>query len=611
MLVSITNNILLIQCDYCNITFEKTKTQYNRSHKSNVSNKDACKEHKYDLIKENNLIKYGVTSTGQLKENIEKRKQTCVEKYGTNNPMQNKEIQDKAKKTNIEKYGVENPSQNKEIKEKRNNSNIKKYGVKSTLLVKEFKDKGKETMNEKYGVEYPAQNKEIQEKMIKGIIKAYSQNGKEIQAKKEQTSLKNFGTSHPMQNKNIIEQRKQTCIEKYGVIAPILNQEVIDKRKETCKQKFNNDYYSGSEEDKINKYNLFSEYLLKRNCILLTTQKEFSLREINKGFDIEVECTICHNKFIQHCSTSYSQNPIFPRCINCYPYNDSYEEKSMYDYICQIYNGIVIRNDISILEGKEIDILLPELNIGFEYNGCFWHSEINGNKKKQYHVNKQILAKEKSIDLFFIYDFEWKSKTEIVKSIINSKIIKQQSYFARKCQIKIVPMEIAKDFYDKNHIQGGQVITRKTINMGLWHNNILVCLISIDKSRYNKKYEYEILRYSNLINYRVVGGFSRLLSYFEKVYNPKSIITYSDCRLFHNNSSVYEKAGFIYKKTTDPNYFYIKNGEYKGSRYMYQKYKLNKLLVNFDSKLSEWENMINNGYDRIWDCGNRVYIKQY
>jgi hypothetical protein len=39
----------------------------------------------------------------------------------------------------------------------------------------------------------------------------------------------------------------------------------------------------------------------------------------------------------------------------------------------------------------------------------------------------------------------------------------------------------------------------------------------------------------------------------------------------------------------------------------YQKHKLDKILSNFDPKLTEWENMQNAGYDRVWDCGNYVF----
>ena len=55
----------------------------------------------------------------------------------------------------------------------------------------------------------------------------------------------------------------------------------------------------------------------------------------------------------------------------------------------------------------------------------------------------------------------------------------------------------------------------------------------------------------------------------------------------------------------------IQNGQYVGSRYKFQKHKLKHILNVFDESLTEWENMINNGYDRVWDCGNRVFVKEY
>ena len=40
-----------------------------------------------------------------------------------------------------------------------------------------------------------------------------------------------------------------------------------------------------------------------------------------------------------------------------------------------------------------------------------------------------------------------------------------------------------------------------------------------------------------------------------------------------------------------------------------KKQLINKLLDVFDSNLSEYNNMINNGWKRVWDCGNAKYIK--
>ncbi len=131
--------------------------------------------------------------------------------------------------------------------------------------------------------------------------------------------------------------------------------------------------------------------------------------------------------------------------------------------------------------------------------------------------------------------------------------------------------------------------------------------MSFGKSRYSKKYEWELIRFCNKLNYNVVGGASRLFKHFIKTYDPNNIISYCDIRVF--TGELYEKLGFSYSHTSKPDYFYFKKPNYTlYSREMFQKHKLKNLLEIYDETLTEKENMFNNGYRRIWDCGNKVYI---
>ena len=161
---------------------------------------------------------------------------------------------------------------------------------------------------------------------------------------------------------------------------------------------------------------------------------------------------------------------------------------------------------------------------------------------------------------------------------------------------------IAKSFLFNNHLQG-EINGRKYI--GLFYDKELVSLLIMGKSRFNKKYEWEILRFCNKLNTTVLGGLSKLLKYFERKYNPKSIITYVDAR--YGIGTGYEKCGFKSLGMSSPSYYYIKDYIQLESRFKYQKHKLSKILKKFDPTLTEWENMQLNGYDRIWDCGNYVY----
>ncbi|MBR4315953.1 MAG: hypothetical protein IKP65_03150, partial [Alphaproteobacteria bacterium] len=56
-----------------------------------------------------------------------------------------------------------------------------------------------------------------------------------------------------------------------------------------------------------------------------------------------------------------------------------------------------------------------------------------------------------------------------------------------------------------------------------------------------KNYDYELIRFASKIGYQVIGGASKLLSYFRKQYKG-SIISYADRR--YSNGKLYEAIGF-------------------------------------------------------------------
>ena len=58
------------------------------------------------------------------------------------------------------------------------------------------------------------------------------------------------------------------------------------------------------------------------------------------------------------------------------------------------------------LNGKEIDIYIPSLKLGIEYNGLYWHSEVNG-KDKNYHFNKLNDCNKQGVNLIQIFEDEW------------------------------------------------------------------------------------------------------------------------------------------------------------------------------------------------------------
>ena len=138
-----------------------------------------------------------------------------------------------------------------------------------------------------------------------------------------------------------------------------------------------------------------------------------------------------------------------------------------------------------------------------------------------------------------------------------------------------------------------------------WNDNDLVAIASFGKSRF-KDGEYELYRYVQKSGTVVIGGLKRLCTAYMKSNNIHRIITYCDLTLFNGNG--YTKSGFTYLRDTPPNYFYFQPSKIElHSRIKFQKHKLNKLLTNFDSSLTEVENMHANGWLRIFDCGNKLF----
>ena len=267
---------------------------------------------------------------------------------------------------------------------------------------------------------------------------------------------------------------------------------------------------------------------------------------------------------------------------------------------CKRFYPNLIESDTSVLGDRTIDILIPEVNFGIIYAGLYTHSDLKG-KDCRYFSKLTSDANEKNIRIIHIYEDEWRDKRKIIESIICARINKvKYKIYARKCEIANVHKDIAKEFMFQNHIQKYNPAT----NFGLYYENELLCVLSMGKSRFNKKIEWEIVRFCSKINYQVVGGFSKLYKFFVDQYNPNTVMTYADAKF--GEGKVYSGCGFTFTHKADSNYFYIVDG-YRLSRQKYQKHNLITLLETFDPNITEWQNMVANGYDRIWDCGNYVF----
>ena len=534
----------------------------------------------------------------------------------------------KTKQTNLEKYGVENVYQSKEIKNKIKNTKLKKYGD--------------ENYNNREKFNLTNLNKTEEEKLerIEKIKKSHNSKSREevecMIKKSKQTKLEKYGD----ENYNNSEKTKQTNLEKYGVENVRQSNIIKDKIKNTKLEKYGDEHYNNmckNKQTKLERYgseNYNNSKQISQALKLKTQEEKAVIKEKVKQTMLE-RYGVEHNKKsnflnIENLNEDYVKKNFikskwflakeFREYFNIgystvYSYKNKFNilepnKTELYKTQRYIFDNIKSNNkefnNRFILDGKELDIYLPDIKLAIEYNGLLYHSEGYSDLKwlsntdKNYHLDKTNQCLEKGIQLFHIFEGE---NLDLWLSMINNKLGLNERIFARKCEIRELSNKDIIKFLSENHIQG---YTSSKINLGLFFQNKLVSVMTFSKPRFNKRYEYELIRFCSLKNTSVIGGANKLLKYFINKYKPKSIISYANRRF--SNGLIYETLGFKKIGVSTPNYFYFNMLDYKlESRTKYQKHKLKSLLPEFDENLSEAENMFKNGYRRIYDCGNLVY----
>ncbi len=484
--------------------------------------------------------------------------------------------------TNINKYGVDNPSKNKEISNKIRNSIISRTDEEKQKSL----EKRNKTCLEKYGTTNIQQVPEIIERKEASTLAHFGS--------KYYFSSEEFKKSHDYSlSKDSDEKSRETCFKRYGFEKP--TKLFLNKIKETNLQRYGTEWYAQTKDSKENLRLKFSTLYdnIDKTIVLPLFEKDFFIKN-GYLYYYDFECSSCHAVFK---ARMYNRNT--PRCPKCFPKTKSMYEVELFKWISE-FEYTESGNTSILNDSLELDIYIPSHNLAIEFDGLYWHTEQHG-RNRDYHLNKTLQCQEKGMQLIHIFEDEWIEKQDIVKSIIKSKLgLYDQKIGARKCSIKEITSKEASQFYNKNHLQGG---IKSSVNIGLFYNDDLVSCLSFAKPRFNKKYNWEITRFANKLDTQVMGAFNKLFKYFLTNYSG-SIITYSDRRWF--NGDIYRNNGFTYIGNSQSGYFYT-DGFSRINRLQCQKHKLKNRLKSFDETLTEKENMENNRFFRIWDCGCSIF----
>lgn len=424
----------------------------------------------------------------------------------------------KLKKNNLEKWGVENPFQLDSVKEK----------IKKTNL-------------EKFGVENPSQNKQINKKIRETISKLDKDL---INSKREVTNLEKWGVKNVSQSKEIKSKKEETNTKNWG------------RNNNKKGENFRRDNFNIAKDKNYVKYLKDGKSLFKCDCG----------SEHNFEIDIDV----------------YSKRVKYKKilCTECNPIDkhQSGKEILLLNFIKSIYNGEVIQNFRK--ERNEVDIYLPHLNLGFEFNGVWWHSDEY--KEKNFHLNKTNFLRGMGIKLIHIWEDDWDLKGDIIKSQIKNWLGLSSKIWARDCYVKEVNTNETIHFLNKNHIQGG---IGSNLKLGLYKDDELVSLMTFDNLEGRIRMptgNWNINRFCNKLDTTVVGGASKIFKHFIKNYAVNRVISYSDKDW--STGGLYEKLNFTKISESKVDYKYVVNG---------------KRVHKSNFKVMEKEVR----YPKIWDCG--------
>lgn len=438
----------------------------------------------------------------------------------------------------------------------------------SPLADPKVQQKIRNTVKEKYGVDHISRSKDFNKKMNEAMKEKYGVENaahiKGVKEKKKLTNLKKYGTEYPLESKEVRDKIKKTNKKKYGVENPFQSEEIKEKIKKTNKEKY------GVE------------------CTLFAEEIKEKIKKTNKErYGVEYFC--------QH-----------KKCYEATHSRISKVNKRFQEFLSKS----LIESELEfIIENVGYDLkvgnTLIEIDPWFTHNSTVapvFGKKVGKVRPSNYHAEKTNFAKERGYNCIHIFD--WDNVDKIINLLKNKEKVQ-----ARKCEVKEIDKKIAKEFLENHHLQGS---TREVeFACGLFYKGELVEVMTFGRPRYNKNYEYELLRLCTDPIIFVIGGAGKLLNFFEEHVKPKSLISYCDLSKF--NGEVYEKLGFELEDRTLPvkHWYNPKTKRHITDNLLRQRGYDQLHGANFGKGTSNEELMKEHGYVEIYDCGQFVFVKKF
>jgi len=274
----------------------------------------------------------------------------------------------------------------------------------------------------------------------------------------------------------------------------------------------------------------------------------------NNQIDVEIVCPE-HGSFWQRPGNHINKGYGCPRCK--LGGRVSLGEQEVFEFVRAICPD-ARQSERKVLGGKmEIDIFVPSLNLGIEFNGLVYHSTRFG-KDVRYHQQKTELAAGLGVRLVHIWEDEWREKRSVVEGYLRRLLgVPARKIGARSCEIVPTTGADQRAFLEANHLQG----FRSGKGFAMLHAGEVVAVALVSKNWHG---EMELTRWCVKQGIDVVGGFSRIMCRFD----VGPIISF--CDVAKHAGMGYLAAGWELVGRS-PVMTYYTDGKVRRGRYGFQK----------------------------------------
>jgi predicted SprT family Zn-dependent metalloprotease len=303
---------------------------------------------------------------------------------------------------------------------------------------------------------------------------------------------------------------------------------------------------------------------------------------------IKCRCPVCNSVHFPRFSDILRGIGITCGCVQN---RISTSQKEICDWLNSIGIMTVTEHPVNSLK---YDIYIKTSNMVIEFQGLKWHSLPDAKRKD---LNKFRNAIKNNVSYMMVYEDEWLGKRNLMEDIIKQRLmVNKNAHKLRPSNIDVkrVEAKTVDEFYEENHYIGK---CKSPLNYVAYYNGSIISAMSFKRPTRKSIYEWELVRMASDPNYRVHGIWSKLFKEFKKDFNPNSIISFSDTRLFRGDT--YEKLGFVLDGEISSDYYWVRGTK----RYHKSAMRKKKNEVGTESELRKKE-----GYSKIWDVGKKRWL---